>query len=228
MRHRVDWRCRPSCPRGRYTKPDFETAWATCERVDWLLDLAGAFDLDEPSQRALVAGAAASLTRKEPTLLRLRPPGYRIAEAWAMGGDAESLDMMNTRRFDDYKNAVLLYLPIAVAAILFIHYRTDWPRWTNQLIAFTCIPVIHVCAVAWGWGRVRLTRRASGSIVSSSPNATSSDRHARARAGPLPAWNPAWFASSPTTSARAGIASPISPRHAAPISDVPPPRTSRP
>jgi hypothetical protein len=143
------------------TQPDLATAWTTCERVDWLIDLGTALDLDDTSQRALVVAAVSVLRLEaEPTLLRLRPVGYMIAEAWALRCDADALDLLNTRRFDDYRNATIAYVPIALTALLWMQYRTTWPRGIRQLIAVTAIGVIHVVARAWGIARVWLTKRA--------------------------------------------------------------------
>jgi hypothetical protein len=141
------------------SQPSFDAAWSVCERVDWLIDLAGVFDLDDASQRALVVAAVATFS-DEPKFLRLRPARFLIAEAWANRRDAESLDLLGTRRFDDYFNATYVYVPIALVAICFIIYRTDWPRWIPKVIALSGIAAIHAVARAWGIVRFGLTQRA--------------------------------------------------------------------
>lgn len=108
------------------TQPDLATAWASCERLDWLIDLGDALPLDDTSRRALVS-AVANVDSYEPTFLRLTPTRLRIAEAWAHRSDADSLDIVGTMRFEDYRNGILVAVPLVITAMLILQYRVHVP-----------------------------------------------------------------------------------------------------
>src|SRR6185312_2210148 len=73
------------------TQPDLQTAWSSCDRLDWMIDFGAARATDDTLQRALTY-AGCSLFSTDPWIFRLRPAGVRVARAWATRGTVADLD----------------------------------------------------------------------------------------------------------------------------------------
>jgi hypothetical protein len=141
------------------TQPDLQTAWASCERLDWQIELGVALAVDDTTQRALVT-AGVRLILDEPWLLRLRPAGFRIAEAWALRQNAGYLDLIGTRRFEDSQNAIVVTTATALALLLLLQVRFHAPHSVLAALAAAAVPACYVVGRLWGIARVRLTERA--------------------------------------------------------------------
>jgi hypothetical protein len=143
------------------TQPDLATAWGTCPRVEWLVDLGTTLDLDETSRRALVR-ACAEVVFDDATFLRLTPSRNRIAGAWATHRNAASLDILGTLPFEDYKNGILVGLPIAVIVMLVLQYHFHVPDSVLRPIRYVALAALPGWGIIWGFARRRLTDRAIG------------------------------------------------------------------
>jgi hypothetical protein len=141
------------------TQPDLATAWTSCERVDWLIDLGATLPLDETSQRALVS-AAANLDLDDPTFLRLTPCRRRIAEVWAHRSGAGAFDILGTMRYEDIKNGIVVALPLAITAMLLLQYDVHVSRTTLGALRFASFAALPGAGIVWGFLRRRLSARA--------------------------------------------------------------------
>jgi len=141
------------------TQPDLQTAWSSCDRLDWMIDFGAARATDDTLQRALTY-AGCSLFSTDPWIFRLRPAGVRVARAWATRGTVADLDSKDPRQGEDWQNACVIVLPIAVALLGLYQYGLHASPTTLKVIGALTMPAVYLFARLWGRTRVRLTERA--------------------------------------------------------------------
>ncbi len=140
-------------------QPDPQTAWASCERIDWILDLGIARAVDDATQRALTY-AACRANPTEPRGPRIRPAWFQIAEAWALRRGVDYFDPAGAGQLVDWQNACVVVLPVAVGLLLVLQYWIHASRMILKIEGALTMPAIFVTAKLWGVARRRTAERA--------------------------------------------------------------------
>jgi hypothetical protein len=103
------------------TQHSIESAWANCDRADWLLWLARRRPLDESQQRRLVGAAALAIRACDPT--RSPPRELRLAVAWS----SLDLDDPDPTGFRATILSLVIAGTIGVALELWLFFRPTNP-----------------------------------------------------------------------------------------------------